>query len=61
MATFAYIAKTRQGSVKKGELAARVVTMPWLLRKQNVVVSVLGGKGGKGRHPAKSEFWEWGE
>ncbi len=49
MATFAYVGRTKSGAVKKGELTAKskdeAVTQ---LRKQNVVVTSLEEKAGKG-------------
>ncbi len=48
MATFAYVGKTRQGSVKKGELAAKTRDDAMeLLRKQNVVVTSLQERAAK--------------
>lgn len=47
MATFAYVGKTRQGSVKKGELVAKTRDEATdQLRKQNVVVTSLQEKAG---------------
>ena len=49
MATFAYVGKTRQGSMKKGEVAAKNREEAIeRLRKQNVIVTTLEEKGGKG-------------
>ena len=49
MSTFAYIGRTRQGSVKKGELTAKTRDEAVdQLRKQNVVVTSLEEKSGKG-------------
>jgi type IV pilus assembly protein PilC len=46
--TFAYVGKTRQGSVKKGELAAKTRDEAMeQLRKQNVVVTSLQEKAAK--------------
>ena len=45
MATFAYVGKTRQGSVKKGEVAAKTRGEAFAqLRKQQVVVTSLQEK-----------------
>src|SRR5688500_16972164 len=49
MSTFAYVGRTRQGSVKKGELTAKTRDEAVdQLRKQNVVVTSLEEKSGKG-------------
>ncbi len=49
MATFAYVGKTRQGSVKKGEVVAKSRDEAVdRLRKQSVVVTSLEEKAGKG-------------
>lgn len=49
MSTFAYVGRTRQGSVKKGELTAKTREEAVdQLRKQNVVVTSLEEKSGKG-------------
>lgn len=46
MATFAYVGRTRQGAVKKGELAAKDrEEAVQQLRKQNIVVTSLSEKG----------------
>ena len=51
MATFAYVGKTRQGAVKKGELSAKTRDEAVdQLRKQNVIVTSLEERqGGDGR------------
>lgn len=51
MATFAYVGKTRQGAVKKGELTAKTRDEAVdQLRKQNVIVTSLEERqGGEGR------------
>ncbi|MGH7258406.1 MAG: type II secretion system F family protein [Nitrospiraceae bacterium] len=49
MSTFAYVGRTRQGTVKKGELTAKTRDEAVdQLRKQNVVVTSLEEKSGKG-------------
>jgi type IV pilus assembly protein PilC len=49
MSTFAYVGRTRQGAVKKGELTAKTRDEAVdQLRKQNVVVTSLEEKSGKG-------------
>ncbi len=49
MSTFAYVGRTRQGTVKKGELTAKTRDEAVdQLRKQNVVVTSLEEKAGKG-------------
>lgn len=49
MATFAYVGRTRSGSVKKGELSAKSKDEAVdQLRKQSVVVTSLEEKSGKG-------------
>lgn len=49
MATFAYVGRTRQGTVRKGELTARTRDEAVeQLRKQNVLVSSINEKGGTG-------------
>ena len=56
MATFSYVGKTRQGAVKKGEVAARNREEAIdRLRKQNVMVTSLAEKGGKG---GGESIWE---
>ena len=53
MATFAYVGKTRQGAVKKGELTARNrEDAAERLRRQNVLVTTLEEKAAK-----KGEKW----
>jgi type IV pilus assembly protein PilC len=50
MSTFAYVGRTRQGAVKKGELSAKTREEAVdQLRKQNVVVTSLEEKAGKGK------------
>lgn len=50
MATFAYVGRSKAGSVKKGELVAKSRDEAVeLLRKQNVVVTSLEEKSGAGR------------
>ncbi len=49
MATFAYVGRTRQGAVKKGELSAKNrEDAIERLRKQSVTVNSIEEKGGKG-------------
>jgi len=49
MATFAYVGKTRQGAVKKGDLTAKTrEEAAEQLRKQNIVVSSLQEKAAEG-------------
>lgn len=49
MATFAYVGRNRQGAVKKGELTAKTRDEAVdQLRKQQVVVTSLEEKSGKG-------------
>jgi type IV pilus assembly protein PilC len=50
MSTFAYVGRTRQGAVKKGELSAKTREEAVdQLRKQNVVVTSLEERSGKGK------------
>lgn len=54
MSTFAYVGRTRQGAVKKGELSAKTREEAVdQLRKQNVVVTSLEEKSGKGKFSLK--------
>ncbi|MBX3236496.1 MAG: type II secretion system F family protein [Nitrospiraceae bacterium] len=54
MSTFAYVGRTRQGAVKKGELTAKTREEAVdQLRKQNVVVTSLEEKSGKGKFSLK--------